>query len=540
MTARSKVKTAALAAIAAALIYVPLLGVPLMWDDRPFLINVPAFDHKLPASFYVSPDYFRQSGELTWRPLSTFSYATLVRTFGRNPLPLRVTSLLLHLSACALLGFLVASFGFSLEIALAAAALFAIHPAHIETLLTVTFNKEILSTIGILGLLLAHRRRHVTLAAASFIAGCLAKESGIVGIVLVVMMEFLEGGVPALRRRGRDLGIYAAVAVCYLVVRFGPLKGPGGEANLSALLPWAERAYYAAQGFVSSARVMLAPWGLRIEYFALPPASIWKAGLWLAAASALLIALVESARRKSRSEPALAFFLLWPLPALFLVSNLLPTGVLSLRLLAERWLYLPAAGVCAAVAIFLRGKPARLRLLMAFWVVLGLARVQDWRDETHLWSSLVQIYPWSAKAIEGRGEALYRSGRIREALLQFERAELTRDNRNDLVLRHYVPLAPPGTIAWDSAPLQRWLGRSRLRLGDERGALFAFEKANALQPSDGYTYRVLAYEYVRLNDFSTGRSWLEKGLAVDPHDEFLVRLKGDIARRRLSFYARFD
>jgi hypothetical protein len=531
---------AALALLLAAAIDLPHLGAPLMWDDRPFIVNVAAFDRPVPLKDYFSPAYFDLTGELTWRPLATLSYALGVRVFGRRSFPLRLTMFALHLLNCALLALLVAAAGLGAGVGLAAGALFLIHPAHIETLMCVTFNKEILATLGVLLMLLAHQRRRPGLAAAGLAFAVLPKEVGIVGLPLALLYDLLTGGCRELRRRWKDHAVYAAVAATYLYLRFGPLKGPGGEANLSAVLPWTERLYYAARGFASSVRVLVFPWRLRIEYFALPPSSTIDDVMWLSTAAAILVLVFFLVRRSLKKEPALAFFLIWPLPVLFLTSNFFPTAVLSLRLMAERWLYLPAAGFSVAVAYALRRRPRAMIALVLFWGALGFVRIHDWRSESSLWQSLVEIYPWSAKANEGLGEALFRADRVPEAEAAFRKGLALRESHEDLVLAHYVPLAPPGTIAWDSAPLDRELALCRLRLGDDRAAEDWFAKAAALQPGDVFSRRALAYLFARGGDFVSARLWLEQGLALDMHDGFLRRLEPDIERRRVTFRARFD
>lgn len=511
-----------------------------MWDDRLYLINVPEFDRPIPLRRYASPEYFSFTGELTWRPMATFSYAAAIRAFGRNPFLLRLTMFFAHVLNCVLVALLIMSFGLGAEAAVSAAALFLINPVHIETLMTVTFNKEILATLGILILLLMHRRGRPLLAAAGLAFAVLTKESGMLGLVLVPLSDELEGGPAQLRRRWKDHAVYASIGLIYLYLRFGPLKGPGGEANLSAALPWTERLYYAARGFVSSVLTVFAPVNLRIDYFALPAASPFVSFCWILAAASLVAVCAALAWRARRKNPALAFFLLWPLPVLFLTSNLFPTAVLSLRLMAERWLYLPAVGLAASVAWFLRKEPRRLRLLLALWGLLGLIRIRDWSSEPRLWGSLVRIYPWSAKAVEGEGEALFRAGRTAEARADFEKALALREGRADPVLAHYVPLAPSGTIAWESAPLQRWLGLCALRAGDERGAAGYFRKSAELQPADVFTDRVLAYLAARSGDYKAARAWAERGLDSSPGDGFLTRLKADAERGRLTFRARFD
>jgi tetratricopeptide (TPR) repeat protein len=407
-------------------------------------------------------------------------------------------------------------------------------------LMTVTFNKEILATLGVLVMLLAHQRRRTGFAVAGLVFAVLAKETGILGVLFAPLYDLLMGGPQELRRRLEDYAHYAVAAAIYLFVRFVSMKGPGGEANLSAALPWTERLYYAARGFASSLRVLVFPWRLRIEYFALPASSPLVYAAWLTAALALLALVVGLAWRVRRDRPALAFFLLWPLPVLFLTSNIVPTAVLSTRLLAERWLYMPAAGLAVAAAYALRNRPRTLSLALLYFGLLGFVRVQDWSSETRLWQSLVDVYPWSAKAVEGLGETQFRAGHTPEAEASFRKGLALRESREEPLLAHYVPVAPPGTFAWESAPLYRELGLCRLKLDDDREAVDFMKKAAALQPQDVFSRRVLAYTLARHGDFASAKVWLDQGLRLDEHDSFMLRLKPDIEKRRLTFRANFD
>jgi len=530
----------ALALLLAALAYLPRLGAPLMWDDRPFLIDVPELARPIPPAAYVSPSYFARTGELTWRPLATLSYNLGVRAFGLSPAPLRLTSLALHLANCALLALFAAGAGLGTAVGLGAAALLLIHPAVSETLMTVTFNKELLATLGVLAMLLFHQRGRRSLAAAALAFAVLPKETGILGLLFAPLYDLVTDGREELARRWKDHAAYAAVAAVYLFLRFGPLKGPGGEANLSANLPWTERLFHAAHGFVESLRVLLVPWRLRIQYFALPASSPLAYAAWLAAAAAILALLLGLAWRARRDRPALAFFLLWPLPVLFLTSNLIPTAVLSTRLMAERWLYMPLAGVAVVAAYALRGRPKLMTALVVFWSALLFLRLDDWSSEPRLWQSLVDVYPWSANAHEGLGEALFRAGHVPEAEASFRRGLALREDREDLVLKHYVPVAPPGTLGWESAPLYRELGLCRIRLDDDRAGADFMKKAAALQPRDIFSRRVLAYLDAKHGDFKSAKVWLDEGLSLDARDSFLLRLKPDIAARRLTLHANFD
>lgn len=534
----------ALALLALGLAYLPRLNAPLIWDDRPTIaLNAELARPRSLAEFF-SPDYFRFSGEQTWRPLASLSYHLILRAAGPTPWLLRLPGLLLHLLNACLLAWLLRTAGLSTAAGLSAAALFAAHPAHSETLMCVAFNEDLLCGLGLLWMLLAHAKDKTGLAAAGLAAALLSKETGLAGLILTPLYDRLcapnSTGAKAHRpSRVKAYALYAAVSGLYLWLRFGWLKGPGGEANLSAALPLAERLYYGLSGTATSIRVLLLPLWLRIEYFALPPTSPAEAALRLSGAFLLLALWAAGLRLLLREQPALAFFLAWPLIFFAATSNIVPTGVLSLRLAAERWLYLPSLGFMAVLGHILRPRPAWPALLLLFWGALSWQRAGEWAQESRLWESLLGVYPWCAKAQEGLGEAHFRASRYEEARAAFEKALALRETRQDRVLARYAPIAPPGTLAWEKPSLYRWLGLSYLELGRSADAEGMLLKAVELEPSSVFTYRVLAYLTARAGDFPKAGAYLAKGLALDPADEFLKRLKPDLKRRRLSFKAKF-
>lgn len=520
---------------AAALIYLPRLGTPLIWDDRPTIVFNADLDKDIPLSVFLSPAYFNFSREETWRPAATLSYYAMIRTAGKNSFALRSLMLLLHCVNACLLAFFLRSAGLT-QASAAAAALFFAHPAHIETLMCVSFNEEILAALGILTMLIAHQRRRFALAAAGLALAVLSKETGLMGLPLTALYDWLVS--KNLKRNRGAFVLYAAVACAYLWTRFIALPGPGAVSGLSQFVPATHRAFFAAQGLLVAARVFLIPAFLRIEYFALPPATraAWLASILAAASGAAL--LLAAARKFYRTRKELFFFLLWPLPFLALTCNLVPTGVLSLRLMAERWLYLPSLGAAALVAALLASRPKWIIALLLFWTTLGWGRMRDWKSETRLWESLVEIYPWCAKAHEGLGQARFRAGNYPEALDSFSQSRDLRDHRQDLVLAYYAPMTHE--IGWESASLYRWLGLTDLELGKPRASEEMFVKAVALEPSDGFSYRVLAYLTAARKDFPSAQAWLDKGLRHDPNDYFLLKLKPDVVKKKLSFQARFS
>ncbi|TBR21830.1 tetratricopeptide repeat protein, partial [bacterium] len=431
--------------------YLPRLGAPLLWDDR----LVIAFNKALEAApswrLYLSEDYFSFSREVTWRPLATLSYQALVGLFGLWPPPLRAPGLLLHGFNAFLLGLVLSRDGGTKRAGAAAAALFLVHPAHVETLQCVSFNEEPIALAGILGMLLLHQAGSLWPAAGSFGLALLGKETAVAGLPIVILFDAWRGGAPSLRRHRAGYVLYAVVLGAYAWVRFILLPGPGSGMDLSSRLPALERLAYSLEGAVTALRVAAFPVGLRLEYYALPPETPlgwlgWAAGALACGAAAAW--LWKTLPRKDRLWPLLAVLFLLP------VLNVVPTAVLSTRMMAERWLYLPLAGLCAALALAV---PRRAPLwgLVVFWGACGLWRAADWSSDSRLWGSLAGVYPWSAKAWEGLGEARFREGDYPRARAAFEEALVLREQKRDRLLAHYIPTAPPGTLAWQSPALYR-------------------------------------------------------------------------------------
>lgn len=517
------------------LVYIPCLDAPFVWDDLVFLADNAALEQPVRPADFLTRSYFELSQEASWRPLATLSYVLQLRAFGESPGLMRSVGLALHLLNALLLFGALRAFRLPPRAGALAAALFLLHPAHVETLMCVTFNEELLAACGLLVFAWAHRRGNTSAAAAGGVCAMLAKETGALGIVLAAAGDYFWGGSARLWERRRAYAVYAAVTAVYAGVRFIALKGPGAEAGVS--LPLAERLYYGLQGVVTAVRIFVLPAALRIDYFALPAQSPLEVLGWLFGGACVVFAAVLLWRRL-REERAVLAWAVWPLVFLGITSNLLPFNLLSTRYMAERWLYLPYIGLAVVAAWFLVKRPRLAALLLLVWAGSAGARGREWCEGARLWGGLVRIYPWSAKAREGLGESYYRGGRYALALAEFTEAAALRRERTDRLLAHYEPMAG-GALKWESPSLHRWLGRTHLKTGDMFRAAADFTRAAELDPQDAYSYRIMAYHFARSGRFDEALDWQRRGLERFPDDEFLRRLRADIAHRRLSFRAAF-
>ena len=504
---RAEIGLAALAAIVA----LPSLANGFVYDDIPIIVENPLV-HQLGALDAWRSSYW-PVGEL-YRPLTLQLFSLQWALGGGRPWIFHAVSLLL-VALTAVMVYRLAARLLPEAGAIAAGALFAVHPVHVEAVASVVGQSEMLSAVFALfaveryirwrepGGLTARRR--IALAGCTLLA-IAAKETGYVVPLLLAAAECCR---PRRDRRGvtEVFALQAAAVVLGLVVRFntlGSLAGTLPSASFNGLSDF-QRAIGMLLVVPEWARLLLWPARLQAEYG--PPALPLEApfgamhglGVMLLAAA---VALVLWGWRRNRP---VAFAALWAGIALLPVSNVLSAAGL---VLAERTLFLPSVGVVlllgAAVAALLERWPtgqrgARVMLSTAAALLLVTAGVHSalrqrvWRSEEAFFGQLTLDAPRSYRAhlmaskyyFSGRryseaeaaartALALYQNDpRVHEQLGQILRVQ-GRCAEALPVLRAGVTRFPDGTI------VRSRLIECALAVGDTAGARAMAEDAVAL------------------------------------------------------------
>jgi hypothetical protein len=306
-----------------------------------------------------------------FRPLISLSLWAQQALHGASPLPFRLFNLAFHVGVAFLLYLLVrqllAATPRAATVALATAALFAVHPSHVEPVAWIAARTDLCASFfGLLSLLLFVRYVGAPSAGglagsvAAFGFGLLCKESVVIVPLLTLGYLLIEG-----RRRnlwGRTSLAYGGVFLAYVLARYS-LAGPTLESGLVRSTGLKGAGTTLIQ--IVRCTVPGLPYGDPVlnnsQAFATAP------GRWLLAASVIAFgALAYAGYRQRRSVPeevrqARRFFLV-----AFAVS-LLPAAGLSVRLFrtqGERFLYLPSAFLLAwIVGVMLGGDPSRRRSL---------------------------------------------------------------------------------------------------------------------------------------------------------------------------------
>jgi hypothetical protein len=379
--------------LAVLLAYLPavIAGVGFVSDDFMILERVRAADGLRGAT-----RFFGQSFYDYYRPAGFVSFAIDWALWGARPAGYHVTSILLHLLNTWLV-FALARRLLSVEMAVLAAALFALHVVNQEAVYWISARFDLLATAGgllVILLVASDRRWRHPAAALVFLAALLSKES-------VAALPLAAGAYVWIVRRGRAadlLRLFAwlgAAGVAYAFFRQASgLSAAGGAgrlpklAVLAALLIWQVASAHPASAVLRD--------GLRRRRGAICAGLI----LALAAGGAL-------AGWPERGAAALAAFRAFGFDVLHLVSPVSP----------EPWLsplptWLAAAGLGAAVAAGLaawllggRAVPAFLGLMLVA-ALLPVSSMTEGPRYLYLASVPVSMFAaWAASSLPRRATA---------------------------------------------------------------------------------------------------------------------------------------
>jgi hypothetical protein len=386
----------------------------------------------------------RSFDHFNWAPLVWLSHMLDTTLFGMRAGPRLLENAALHaLTALALFATLRSASGQRWP-SLLAAALFAWHPLHVESVAWVSSRKDVLSGLGFVLALAAYVRwaqtgsrwawRFVVVFA---LVGMLAKSILVTLPFALLLFDFwplrrLNGG--GWWPRVREKLLLFALLLPPLALGALAQQRSGAVATL-AYLPLHLRLANAIRSCGLYLTDTLAPSGLA-PYYPFPPGLLTSLGSWLdvLAASAFLVGATLFALREARERPWLAMGWLWFLGLLVPVIGLVQLGDQGR---ADRYTYLPLIGIFIAVAWTCADVVARRPRSRAFvaaacaaavlaYAGLAWAQIGLWRGTLPLFEHTLAVTTPNPMAHVLLGTALEEGGDAQAAAPHFRAAlELT-------------------------------------------------------------------------------------------------------------------
>jgi len=394
-----------------------------------------------------------------------------------------------HLAAVALAGAVGAlacalflRLGVPPLLALLAAVVYSVHPAHVSSVAWASGIQELLAALFVLLALLALLRRPgpqgdrsaIATATFAFVLALLSKEVGIGLLPLVAVWAFARRATDPdeSRRFAKAAAVFAGVTLLYLGVRVAVL---GGLAN-----PWPHAPGLAASipsiplAFVTYLRLLVWPTGFS---FFRPERPIWGpldapalVSLLLVVALALLAAW--AIRRKRELLLPVAWLVVWLLPVLNFWA-LGPEWMVS-----DRYLFLPSLTLPWLLVLLVprRFAIAALSVLALAFAALSLRYTAIFKDERSFVAAMEKAEPTSSLVFAEKARQLRNEGKTAAA---------------EAALRRAVELDPL------SADNLHALGDLEMQRGDFAAAEAHYRRALVDEPWASKPFKLLAIALAR-------------------------------------------
>jgi tetratricopeptide (TPR) repeat protein len=497
-----------------------LAGEFLTWDDDLYVTNNPHVRRGLTLDGILWAIAARDVSN--WHPVTWLSHMADVQLFGMNPAGHHATSLVFHIANACLLFAVLRRMTGGLWRSAFVAALFAVHPLHVESVAWVSERKDVLSTLFWMATLWGYAeyvRRpgplRYLLVLVPFALGLAAKPMLVTLPFVLLLLDVwplrrgreggpgsADEGLPALGRAAPRLLLEKvplfALAAASSVVTYIVQKQAGAVAEAGWVPAWV-RLTNPLVSYVGYIAKLF--WPVDLAAFYPHPKSI---AVWQAAGSlAILVALTTWVLRRLNRQPYLAVGWLWYAGTMVPVIGWIQVGE---QAMADRYTYVPCIGLFVALAWGVADQPGRrprVREAMALAGVLAILacailawrQAGYWRNGVALWTRTLQVTRENSLAHFQLGVALARAGQPAAALAEYDRS---------------LRIDPESPQAHSN------VGAALLALGRPADAIGPLQRAIRLRPEHPQALNNLGAALVDLGRPAEATGPLERALRVAP------------------------
>src|SRR5437773_905563 len=503
------------------------------FDDDLYVYNAPAIQAGLTVKGLALA--FTSPHARNWHPLTTISHILDCQLYGLKAGGHHATNIVLHTIAVLLLFRVLRQMTGAVWKSATVAALFAVHPLHVESVTWVSERKDVLSAVFFFLMLDAYFRytrapsiTRYLVVAVLFAAGLMSKPMLVSAPVILLLLDYWPlrrfEQLSSRKDRGkiaksgdqwrlaRDLFLekvpLLVLSAGACVITFVLQKRATGAIPP---LPFLWRVQNAVATYVIYVWKTL--WPTRLAVFYPHPndtIAIWEVVL----AIGLLLAMTVAAIVFRRERPYLFTGWFWYVGMLVPVIGFVQVGEQGH---ADRYTYLPHIGLfllavwLAADLVAVHQARSRLAIATAVVIILALGwaafiQTSYWRNSETLWTHAVDVTSDNDFAHNNLGYLCVDQGDLDKAIAHFEAALRIRSRKLD---PHYNV---------GSAFVRMNLADALARKGQPDEAMVHYEEAIRLQPNYADAY------YNRGNVlFAEGRideamaDW-EKTLQIQPND----------------------
>jgi len=474
---------------------------------------------------------FATTDASNWHPLTWLSHMLDYEIYAMNPAGHHLTNLVFHIANALLLFLVLHRMTDGLWPSALVAALFAVHPLHVESVAWVAERKDVLSTFFWFATTWAYLRyvdqrgfgRYV-LALLLFALGLLAKPMLVTLPFTLLLLDYWPLGRFGSQRpasasishveKSSDSGAFAISHLLLEKVPFFVLsgvssvvtlfvQGQGGSVASFESLPLGLRAANAVVSYVRYIGKMAWPVELSVLYPLNPQLGLVFSMWQVAGSCGLLLSITGLAIWTRRRLPYLMVGWLWYVGTLVPVIGLVQVGVQSM---ADRYTYIPLIGLFIVTAWGMADVVGGLRyrkslytttagIVITVLMVCTYRQVQTWRNTIVLFSHALEVTADNCSAHYNLGTALAKQGHLEEAIDNFSEAvriqpfhanahnnlglAFAQQGRLEEAIEKYLKALE---IRPDSPQAHFNLGNALARKGDFHKAIEHFQEALRIKP----------------------------------------------------------
>jgi protein O-mannosyl-transferase len=454
-----------------------------------------------------------------WIPATWLSHMLDCSLFGLRPGAHHLVNLFFHIVNVLLLFLLLRAMTKRAWQSGLVAALFAVHPMHVESVAWISERKDVLSTMFWLGAVLCYlwyvKRRGVVRylsVALCFVLGLLAKPMAVTLPFVLLLFDFwpLQRIGPALADKAaykilllEKVPLFA-LSFCFCIVAYVAQNSKNAVLTMTSL-PLLERTANAVHSYGAYLWKMIAPVNLSC-FYPLPATPHYTA---VVASLFVCTALTVLALKAMRRMPYL--FTGW----FFYLGTLVPViGFVQIgsQAMADRYTYVPFIGLFIIIAWAVPELLAGFRLqkhimvsaslsVLLFFLMMSHAQAGYWKNSVTLFSHAAAVTANNDVAYLNLGVALAAQGRTDEAIASFNRA-----------------LAAKPFDSGVQYDVYNNLGAALARQGKTDEAISYYQKALLLSPELAEAHFNLAAALAGRGNAAEAIRQYKEGLARNPED----------------------
>jgi tetratricopeptide (TPR) repeat protein len=523
------------------------------FDDDLYVYNAPAIKAGLTIKGIGAA--FTEPHARNWHPLTTLSHMLDCQLYGLNAGGHHATNVILHIVAVPLLFGVLRQMTGALWKSAIVAALFAVHPLHVESVAWISERKDVLSAVFFFLMLGAYtwyaRETSITrylVVVVLFAAGLMCKAMLVSAPIVLFLLDYWPLGrftQLSLTTANSNIAEYGdqrrtirrlflekiplfmlSAGAC--VVTFVLQKRAVGSIPP---LPFLWRMQNAFVSYGLYAWKTLWPTDLAVFYpHPNDTLAIWE----VTAAILLLLTITAAAFVFRRQRPYLLTGWFWYLVMLVPVIGFVQVGEQGR---ADRYTYLPHIGLFVAAVWFVADlepvRRSRSRLAVttaaAVLVILALAwaafiQTSYWRNSETLWTRALAVTTNNDVAHNNLGYLCVERGELDKAISHFEAASRIRSAKRDA---HYDA---------GSAFVQMNLADALARKGQSDDAMVHYEEAIKLQPNYADPYYNRGNVLFAKGHIDEAIADWEKTLEIQPNDADAYTSLGNALLRKGSLH----